>query len=69
MTKDRFNEIYNRNKNNLHQFCFEYYCEEKPQIPLEVFNQTFPMYLMMVNFGDIDGAYKKIESFLKNKFA
>lgn len=67
MTKERFLEIYERNKGNLHQFCFEYYCEEKPQIPLEVFNQVFPIYLMMNNFGDVSGGYKKIEIYLKNK--
>lgn len=67
MTNKRFLELYNKNRTNLHQLCFEYYCEEKPQIPLEVFNQTFPMYLMMNNFGDVSGGYKKIEIYLKNK--
>lgn len=68
MTNERFKEIVDRNGDNIHQICFEYYNEMKPQIPIGVFNQVFPMFLMMMNFGDVDGGYKKIDEYLKNKY-
>ena len=67
MTNERFKEIADRNKNNVHKLCFEYYNEEKPQMSLNIFNQAFPMFLMMMNFGDIEGGYEKVERYLKEK--
>ena len=68
MTNERFKEIADRNKNNIHQLCFEYYNELKPQMSLNTFNQAFPMFLMRMNFGAIERGYEKVEAYLKNKY-
>jgi flagellar biosynthesis regulator FlbT len=67
MTNSRFKELLERNKGNLSQLTYEYFCEEGSQIPINTFQQMFPMFLMMMNHGDVDGGLKKIEQYLKNK--
>ena len=67
MEDSRFREIAERNKNNPSQLSYEYFCEEKNTIPPILFQQTFPMWLMMMNQGDVNGGLKKIEEYLKKK--
>ena len=67
MTDNRFKELLERNKGNLSQLSYEYFCEEGTRIPPETFQQLFPMFLMMVNHGDVNGGLKKIEEYLKKK--
>jgi hypothetical protein len=49
MTKDRFEELEKRNKNNQMQLCYELFCEEKQQLPLEQFNHLFEVWFSMIS--------------------
>ncbi len=64
MTKERFQEIEARNKNDNFKLCYELFIEEKGVIPREQFDSLFTIWLQMFRSGGIDAA---IEYFKNNK--
>lgn len=69
MTTSRFKEIYETNKHNNIVMLYNYFLEEGgSKMDLHTFNSNFNIYLMMVNFGDINGGVIKIVEYLKNKY-
>ena len=46
MTKERYAEIAERNKNSKLMLCYEVFCEEKGQIPLQQFQGALPNWIM-----------------------
>lgn len=73
MNKERYKEIAERNKNNSLMLCYEVFCEEKKQIPLNIFQEYFPIWIASMDihsamFG-IDNSLSKIVEFLNKKYA
>jgi hypothetical protein len=64
MEKVRFEELQKRNIGNPMQLCYELFCEEKKQIPLEQFNNYFQQWLFFNKGGNIQSA---IEYYRVNK--
>ena len=48
MTKDRYKQIAERNKDNKMMLCYEVFCEEKKQIPYQLFSEIFPQWIMLM---------------------
>ena len=46
MDKTRYKEIAERNKGNKMMLCYEVFCEEKKQIPLQQFQESLPHWIM-----------------------
>ena len=46
MDKSRYKEIAERNKGNKMMLCYEVFCEEKKQIPLQQFQADLPNWIM-----------------------
>lgn len=74
MTPQRYKEIKDRNKNNNLMLCYEVFCEQKPQILLEQFQQIFPQWLGIRDFdvylqsgGNIDKCMEEVIKYLDNK--
>ena len=77
MTKDRYEQIKERNKTNKLMICYEIFCEKKKQIPYNTFTDLFPQWLItrqpdlyVMTAGDINkvtevGLERIIEHFNK----
>ena len=53
MDKTRYKEIAERNKNSKLMLCYEVFCEEKKQIPLQQFQESLPHWIMTQKVDDI----------------
>lgn len=56
MTKQRFEELERRSKNDAMQLCFEVFCEEKQNIQREQFKSLFSAWLQLFKGGDASAA-------------
>jgi len=80
MDKIRYKEISERNKNNKLILCYEVFCEEKGNIPLQQFQSALPHWIMtmqpdvfVMSGGDLNHCTEvglnKIVEFLNKKYA
>ena len=74
MSPQRYKEIKDRNKDNNLMLCYEVFCEQKPQIPLQQFQELFPQWLIQRDLqtfmkynGSTDKCMEEVIKYLDNK--
>ena len=78
MDKNRYKQIAERNKDNKMMLCYEVFCEEKKQIPYQVFAEALSQWMILqqpdvfVMGGSFervtDIGLSRIVEFLNNKY-
>lgn len=53
MDKNRYKQIAERNKDNKMMLCYEVFCEEKKQIPYQVFMEAFPQWITLMQMSEM----------------